>query len=162
MFLIEREFENLVSKMPLVSIDICLLKNRTILLGKRKNSPARDFYFVPGGRIRKNEKIEEAIDRILIDEIGYRFIDNKIKKKILLGCYEHFYNDNFKGNSTFGTHYVALSFVIKFEHIEKVADVEIDIDQHRKYIWHNLDKDDEINLKIHKYTLEYLSQLNQY
>ena len=39
----------------------------------------------------------KAIDRILIDEIGYRFIDNKIKKKILLGCYEHFYNDNFKG-----------------------------------------------------------------
>ena len=36
MFLIEREFENLVSKMPLVSIDICLLKNRTILLGKEK------------------------------------------------------------------------------------------------------------------------------
>tara|TARA_Y100001933_G_C18842309_1_gene498086 strand:+ start:257 stop:739 length:483 start_codon:yes stop_codon:yes gene_type:complete len=160
MFLIEREFENLVSKMPLVSIDICILKNRTILLGRRKNSPAKDFYFVPGGRIRKDEKIDEATDRILIDEIGYKFKDNHIKKKTLLGIYEHFYNDNFQGNSKFGTHYIVLSYLIKFEYIEKVAKVDIDFDQHRKYIWYNLDKNHASNLKIHKYTLEYFNQIN--
>jgi colanic acid biosynthesis protein WcaH len=160
MFLIEREFENFVSKMPLVSIDICILKNRKILLGRRKNSPARDFYFVPGGRIRKDEKIAEATDRILIEEIGYKFKDNNNKRKTLLGCYEHFYNDNFQGNSKFGTHYVVLSFVIEFEDVKKVACLDIDVDQHSNYIWYKIDKDDASNLKIHKYTLEYLNELS--
>ena len=100
-------------------------------------------------------KLNKAIDRILINEIGYRFIDNKIKIENLLGCYEHFYNDNFLGHSKFGTHYVALSFVIKFEHIEKVADVDKIFINWKKIIDKN--KDDEINLKIHKYTLEYLN-----
>ena len=77
-------------------------------------------------------------------------IQNDYLQKTLLGCYEHFYNDNFKGNSKFGTHYVVLSFVIKHECIKKVAYVDIDVDQHRKYIWFDLDKDDASNLKINK------------
>lgn len=159
MFLIEREFENLVSRMPLVSIDICILKDRRILLGRRKNSPAKDFYFVPGGRIRKDEKINKAIDRILINEIGYKFNIDKNKNTKFLGLYEHFYNDNFLGNSKFGTHYVVLAFLIKFERLKKVSNVNKKFDQHSEYIWHEFEKDAPINLKIHEYTIEYFKSL---
>ena len=158
MFLNEGEFENLVSKMPLPSIDICILKKRSILLGRRKNSPARDFYFVPGGRIRKDENIESALDRILIDEIGYKFNENKIKNKKFLGVYEHFYNDNFLGNLKFGTHYVVLAYLIGYEDIEKVVNVEMASDQHSEYIWYEWDKKASLNLKIHKYTIDYLNE----
>ena len=159
MFLSETEFTKFVSKMPLVSIDICILKDRRILLGRRKNCPAKDFYFVPGGRIRKNEKINKAIDRILINEIGYKFNIDKIKNTKFLGVYEHFYNDNFLGNLKFGTHYVVLAFLIKFERLEKDSNQDKIFDQHSEYIWHEFEKESPINLKIHDYTLEYFKSL---
>ena len=33
-------------------------KKSEILMGIRSNNPAKDFFFVPGGRILKNENIE--------------------------------------------------------------------------------------------------------
>ncbi len=160
MFLSQAEFENLVSKMPLLSIDICILKKRSILLGKRKNSPAKDFYFVPGGRIRKDEDIEKALNRILINEIGYKFNEQKINNKKFLGVFEHFYNDNFMGNSKFGTHYVVLAFLLRYEDIEKVVNIEAAHDQHSEYIWIELDKEVSSTLKIHRYTLDYLNAIS--
>ena len=55
-FLSKTDFSFIVKNTPLISIDFCILKGKKILLGKRLNSPAKDFYFVPGGRIRKGEK----------------------------------------------------------------------------------------------------------
>ena len=91
MYLSNDEFKFLVSKSPLISIDISIVKDRHILLGERKNSPAKNFFFVPGGRIRKNENVDGAIDRILIEELGYKFKGNISKKKEFIGYYEHFY-----------------------------------------------------------------------
>ena len=70
MFLSSEDFKNIVSKVPIVAIDICILDNKKILLGYRKNPPAINHYFVPGGRIRKGETIEVAFKRILFEELG--------------------------------------------------------------------------------------------
>ena len=61
----------IIEFVPLVSIDL-ILKDRQgqVLLGKRANRPARGYWFVPGGRIRKNEKIADAISRISRSELG--------------------------------------------------------------------------------------------
>ena len=159
MLLNTQEFANFVSNGPLISIDICIQKKRKILLGKRKNSPAKNFYFVPGGRIIKDEKIDDAIVRLLISEIGYKFKKNNIKNRKFIGFFEHFYKDNFQGNTKYGTHYVVLSFLIDHNNIEKMVNVNKNTEQHSKYIWYCLDKKEPENLKIHKYALDYIKEL---
>lgn len=158
MYLEKKDFENIVLNTPLISIDLCILDKRKILLGKRNNFPAKNFYFVPGGRIRKNEKLDFALSRILEDEIGHKFIDNNIEKK-LIGIYEHFYNDNFLGNYKFTTHYIVLAFLITFDQIEKILDVPSHKDQHSKYIWYDLENKHTKDIEIHKYTTAYFKSL---
>ena len=55
------KFKTLVDIAPLVSIDF-IIKNSEdkILLGKRVNKPAKDYFFTLGGRLFKNETINEA------------------------------------------------------------------------------------------------------
>jgi colanic acid biosynthesis protein WcaH len=61
----KEEFIEVLDRTPLIAIDLIIKdeKNR-ILLGKRTNEPAKGMWFVPGGRIFKNESIEEAFKRI--------------------------------------------------------------------------------------------------
>ncbi len=61
----DKEFMNLIKNAPLVSIDL-IVKNKKdeVLLGLRKNAPAKGTWFVPGGRIGKNETLQEAFKRI--------------------------------------------------------------------------------------------------
>ena len=56
MYLSRNQFSNIVRKTPLIAIDLCILRDRKILLGKRLNAPAKDFYFVPGGGYLELEK----------------------------------------------------------------------------------------------------------
>ena len=153
MFLNDEKFAKLVAISPLISIDICILKDSDLLLGKRKNSPAKNFYFVPGGRIRKNEKIDYAIDRLLAEELGLILKSNEKK---FLGIFEHFYEENFLENSNFGTHYIVLAFLIKHEDVQKITEVVNFIDQHSEYIWYNLNNKNNKDLKVHKYSLDYV------
>ena len=66
MTLSDSEFVDVVRNTPLVSIDLIISDPMgAILMGWRNNEPAKDTWFVPGGRIRKNERIAEAFERIL-------------------------------------------------------------------------------------------------
>ena len=64
----DKEFLHIIDSTPLVSIDL-IVKNRNsqVFLGKRNNRPAQHFWFVPGGRIRRNETLDQA-DEIVIDD----------------------------------------------------------------------------------------------
>ncbi len=155
MFLSKFEFAKVVSCSPLVSIDICILKGRELLLGKRINSPAKNFFFVPGGRILKSELINNALRRILKDELGLSIKKNHNNSKQYLGTYEHFYDDNFLDNKEFGTHYIVLAYLLPYESLETSRE-EIISQQHSKYIWLDIDKFKDNSLEIHCYTLDYL------
>ena len=76
------------------------------------NEPARGEYFVPGGVIRKNEKIRDAFTRILNAEIGFRA---SLNDATFLGVFEHFYETNRFGNPDYGTHYVVLAYELKLD-----------------------------------------------
>lgn len=58
MRLSDEDFLNIIDKTPLIAIDL-IIKNPDgdVLLGKKLNEPAKDKWFVPGGRILKNESI---------------------------------------------------------------------------------------------------------
>ena len=63
-------FNAVIKSAPLVSIDLCLVFEDKILLGKRNNEPLKDQWFTPGGRIQKNESWQAALRRIALSELG--------------------------------------------------------------------------------------------
>lgn len=103
----ENIFEQVVANAPLVAIDL-LVENaeRRMLLGWRKNPPARSSWFVPGGRVRKNETLSAAFSRITEEELGQSF---QLDQCVFIGVYQHFYSDNFLGEQGASTHYLALA-----------------------------------------------------
>jgi len=61
-------FKIVVNSAPLISIDILIKKGNKILLGKRVNKPAQGYFFLIGGRINKNEFIDNAMARVALNE----------------------------------------------------------------------------------------------
>ena len=105
----EETFKTIVASTPLISIDLVVRDNQNnILLGKRVNRPAKDYWFVPGGRVLKDESIEQAFKRLLKIELGIENYEPTFK-----GVYQHFYDDNFSEDD-FTTHYVVLAYEINF------------------------------------------------
>ncbi|MDX3959089.1 GDP-mannose mannosyl hydrolase [Aliarcobacter skirrowii] len=140
------KFKTLVDIAPLISIDFIVRNNEDkILLGKRVNKPAKDYFFTLGGRIYKNETINEAKKRVLKDEIGLNIEDFNPK---FIGVFEHFYNDSFV-DENISTHYVNLAYEIKVSHIQELPKV-----QHNIYVW--LSKDEIMNSnEVHNYVKDY-------
>ncbi len=126
-------FTSIVANTPLVSIDLVVQNNSDkVLLGKRKNRPAQNMWFVPGGIVRKDELISDAFTRLSLDELG---VQQLIGNSHFLGLYEHFYPDNFSGD-TFSTHYVVLGYLIQ---------IEVDLhllpkEQHNSYRWWRIEE----------------------
>ena len=99
-------FAQVVRHTPLVAIDLILRDpDGAVLLGRRIYEPAKGFWFVPGGRIGKNETLDEAFARILKTETG---LEQPRSQASLLGVYEHFYDTNRLEEPGYGTHYVVL------------------------------------------------------
>lgn len=102
---------HVVRSAPLVSIDLIVRDPAgRVLLGLRSNEPARGWYFVPGGMIRKNESLAEAFARILTGETG---LAGDFAAARLLGAYEHFYDTNRFAEPGYGTHYIALGYELR-------------------------------------------------
>lgn len=107
------KFIEIIDSFPLASIDLIIRNpNKDVLLGNRTNRPAQGFWFVPGGRIHKNETIRDAIKRISQTGIGLDLSDHDPG---LLGASEHIYEDNYLDIPDITTHYVVLVFVIDLE-----------------------------------------------
>lgn len=125
----ENKFLDIIDTTPLVSIDL-IIENSTgnILLGKRVNRPAQGYWFVPGGRIRKNEKIADAMLRISSVELGTPIA---IEDAQLLGNYNHIYDDNAFGKQGINTHYVVLAYKIALPHNVVITPDE----QHSEFKW---------------------------
>ena len=79
------------------------------LVGFRRNSPARNTYFVPGGRHFKGEDIDQAVSRICASELG--FIP---ESKHFKGISTHYYpNENFLDRKGIDSHLLVLCFKTK-------------------------------------------------
>ena len=126
------QFLRIVEATPLVSIDL-VIRNESgeVLLGQRLNRPAKGSWFVPGGRIRKNERVKEALARISQRELGIVIADVK-----LIGVFDHLYEDNFLGAPGVNTHYVVIGFAAQ---LPRNASVTPD-DQHSELRWWRVDE----------------------
>jgi len=101
-------FEMVLRNTPLVAVDLLVKnKNGAYLLGFRKNKPAQNFWFVPGGRIYKGETFRMTIPRISKSEMGFPLQLDQLE---LRGVSQHLYTDNVFNDASYGTHYIVLAF----------------------------------------------------
>jgi len=122
-------FAQVVKNSPLVSIDLILQDPQgKIFLGCRRNQPAKGKWFVPGGRIRKGERLDQALFRIVREELGVKSISSAAE---FVGVFEHFYEDNFAAEAGYGTHFVVLAHKFLLES----PLTNIPPEQHTEYRW---------------------------
>lgn len=143
-------FETIIASTPLISIDL-IVKNEQgqVLLGKRNNQPAKGFWFVPGGRVLKDEPLEQAYNRLLMDELGIRQTEAKF-----LGVYQHFYDESFISENI-STHYIVLAYEVMFTSNEFFE--LLPKEQHSDYQWFSVENlTNEIN--IHEHTKWYFQE----
>lgn len=141
------EFLEVVERAPLVSIDLIVRDSAgRVLLGLRRNMPARGWWFVPGGCVRKNETLDIAFERITLDELGTKVQRRNAR---LIGPFEHFFDENAGDRPGFGTHYVLLSYALP-----NGLAVTPPLEQHSEYRWLSVDAllDDP---SVHEYTKAY-------
>jgi len=144
-YLQKDEFLQVIKNTQLLGVDLIIFNYKgEVLLGKRRNEPAKDSWFVPGGRMYKYEKLEDAVHRISKRELGVTLgMDKKV------GVYHHMYNNNVN-NDDFGTHYVIFAVSINLTY-----DIELKHDdQHEALQWwsvSNLINHDNVHLYTKNY-----------
>lgn len=126
-------FATVVAHTPLVSIDLILRSaDQRILLGQRLNKPAQGFWFVPGGRVFKDERLEAALARTVHTELGSGVAPEGWR---LLGVYEHLYpGESHTAAPGVSTHYVVLG--VEKQLSQDASAVELNTkDQHDSARW---------------------------
>jgi colanic acid biosynthesis protein WcaH len=112
-------FTNACSALPLVSIDLMITRpgedGDELLLGLRNNRPAQGWWFTPGGRIRKNEPLREAMQRIAVSELN--LANTFLSRATLLGAWDHFYPDS-AFSPDVSTHYINMAHWIRVDGVE--------------------------------------------
>ena len=144
MWLPDETFKSIIQHTPLISIDLIVRNEQgEVLLGKRVNAPAKGNWFVPGGRVRKNETLDNAFIRLVSEELGIESGVTRADAKFL-GVFEHFYEDNVFEDDV-STHYVVLAYELILDNLNLKNS-----EQHSQYRWQcNFDGTHEY---IHSYS----------
>lgn len=154
MFLDKETFSTVIRSTPLVSIDLVVENAKgEFLFGYRNNRPAQGFWFVPGGRIQKDESMRDAFKRLTLEELGQQY---ELHQAELIGPFDHFYDDHFYDKSVMGndfsTHYVALGYRLVVDEL-----IYLPKEQHSEYKW--LSKEALLNdLTVHKHSRWYFDK----
>ncbi|MDR3543143.1 MAG: NUDIX domain-containing protein [Desulfosporosinus sp.] len=101
------QFRAIVRDTVLVSLDLLLINERDeVLVGRRTHGPARDYYFVPGGRVMKGETLAMALQRVAKEETGLCLSPDQV---VFHGIYDHIYDDSYFEDSNISTQYVVIA-----------------------------------------------------
>lgn len=145
-------FLGVVDAAPLVAMDLVVVRGGTeILLGLRNNRPAQGFWFVPGGRIRKNEPMQAALARVAQDELGLAH-DALPHPPVHMGAFEHFYADCFAGDVGVSTHYVVMGNLVQLPAGTELAAADA---QHSALRWWPLEEA-QASSQVHRFTKDYV------
>ena len=120
MWINKQLYSKVVKSIPIACVDI-LIKNKDnkLLLVKRQNNPAKNCWWLPGGRVKHGEKREDTAKRKAKEECGLR-----IHKLTNLGTFEIFFK-NHKAHSI-TTVYAAKTMGEKHVQLDK---------QGKKFCW---------------------------
>ena len=139
MSLIEQELYNkILINMPIICVDGMLINDKgQVLFLKREVEPAKNEWWFPGGRLLKNEKLEDAIIRKVKEETN---LDVEVVK--FIGTTETIFDS---GPFNIPVHTVNLTFQLK------LVSTYLKIDNlHSDYIWTNKINELKLNSEIFK------------
>lgn len=115
-FIEPEEYREILERTPIPCVDAVVVMDGKFVLIRRKDEPAKGQWWLPGGRVYKNELMEDAIKRKVKEELG---IAVTIVKQ--LGADETIFDT---GPFGFGVHSVNVFFLA--EPLEK----HITVDSH--------------------------------
>ena len=148
-----KDFINIIEKTPLVSIDLIIRDEDHVLLGKRSNAPAKNYWFVPGGRIFKNEKWKDALSRIANDELNISISHENTK---IIDIFDHIYKDNFLEQTGVNTHYIVIALEV-FVNKDEIGRIDGD-GQHQSFEWMSF-QEILTNDNVHPYTKQHIKSI---
>lgn len=97
----KEEFDYIFSKVPRIVVDLVIKTPRGIVLTKRKISPYKGKWHTPGGTIRMGETLNDAVERVAMEELGV-----KVKIEKFVGI-----NEILKDGNT-GRHTISLVYLV--------------------------------------------------
>jgi GDP-mannose mannosyl hydrolase len=121
-FIPQALYNEILRNVPIICVDLIIFLQGSYLLVRRNNEPAKNSLWFPGGRLRKNEKSEDAAIRISKDEVG---LDCIVRKN--LGVYETIFQT---GPHDIPTHSVNFCYFLH----AKNNNVKLDITS-SEYMW---------------------------
>jgi len=126
-------YSKIHSLLPIACIDLVIVRHNTVLLVKRKNEPLRDQWFIPGGRLIRNEPIIDAVERIAQEEVGLT-----VSRAAHFVRFDNLILDTDPFGHGLGTHTMSLVFATKATDDNQV--VVLDSTQHDYADWIRYDK----------------------
>ncbi|MFH1246306.1 MAG: NUDIX domain-containing protein [Candidatus Liptonbacteria bacterium] len=131
-------YKEIYQSVPIFCVDVIAVDGRErYLLTKRKNKPLKDTWGFPGGRVLKNEKVEDAAMRKLHEETG---LVGKFIRQI--GFYEFIDKEGSYENTSVHT-----PVVVCLVRVSGKEDVRLD-NQSSEYVWReNIDRDLHLHLR---------------
>jgi len=113
------DYKKILDTMPVACVDLLIYHDGKVLLVLRKDEPAKNEWFVPGGRIFKNEKLEDAAIRKAFEEVG---IDIKIEKQI--GCFDFFAEKGSFENINDGIHTISVVYLCSLKNPDQTIKID--------------------------------------
>ena len=90
---------------PQVGVGVLLVRNKKLLLVKRKYNPDAGYWSIPGGHLDLGERVEDAAEREALEETGFN-----VKITSLAGIINKIMYDK---NGKIEYHYVLINYFVK-------------------------------------------------
>ena len=72
MWIEDKHYQMILEWMPIPTVDAIITFEGKFLLLKRKNPPVQGEWWLPGGRVRRGEALEDAVRREVREETGLK------------------------------------------------------------------------------------------
>jgi len=69
-YIADELYMQILDAMPIACVDVAIIHDGRVLLVQRKDAPAKDQWWLPGGRVQKGETLRDAARRKALEETG--------------------------------------------------------------------------------------------
>jgi colanic acid biosynthesis protein WcaH len=141
----DQDYQTIVQSVPICTVDLVIFNPEMTqtLLFKRQNKPLKNVYFTAGGRLFKNETLENCATRQAKRELGLSIETADLRAA---GFVNEIFEDSAFGEVNYHTVNCFFSYILKSNDILKLDS------QHSESVWFDI-----LDLELHplvKYRIE--------